>query len=230
MATNDVWMLTVKGTVAETTHIHTLHFLEVAGPLLGQDLLDSYTGAPLTAYRSCFAIYHAPVEQITAQKVCGSLPLPSPDLYAPAPAAQVGTRGTGASEGEPAFLAALVTEKGMSAGRRYSGRFFLGGLYESDVQGNYITDAYKAVVQGYLNALAAAYIPPGGGLAWRLFCYSELLGEGDPNHTKRNPAGGARLADPVAAVPCQQAGSPTRALILSGRPTTMRSRKVGHGS
>jgi hypothetical protein len=229
MATNDVWQLSVQGTVSETMHIHTLHFLEVAGPLLGSDLITAYSAAPLTAYRAWFSTFANPVQKITAQKVCGTVPLPAPDENFPTVANSAGTRSTGVVQPSPAFLATLVNERGTLAGRRYSGRFFLGGMYEDDQESNLLSAACVTRAQAYCSALAAAFIPPGGGLAWRLFAFSELLADGDPLHTRRNPAGGARIADPVTAVPCQQAGSPVASLVVNPRPTTMRSRKYGHG-
>jgi hypothetical protein len=231
MATNDVWQLTVKGFVHGSDHIHTLHFLEVAGPLLGTDLLTSYTGAPLTAYRALFAPAATPVQQIEARKVCGAVPLPAPSIHVPASGSQVGTRSGMSGQMVASYEAALVNEKGSLAGRRYSGRFFIGGLYQSDTYGNDIQSAYLTLLDGYLAALRTAYMLPSGGLAWRLFAFSSLLANGDPLHTRRNPVpGGARIADPVTAVSCEQAGSFVMQLVASTRATTMRSRKLGHGN
>jgi len=231
MAPNDVWQLTVKGVLTETTHLHTLHFLETGASILGTELITAWSTAALTQYRGCFAIAGQPVQSIEARKVCGSVPLPSPDeVFRSVPDA-AGTRAT-SGDPMPAYVACTVAEKGMNAGRRYSGRFFLGGLYETDVTGNDLNSSYTNLVHAYCDALTAAFIPPAGGLSWRLFCFSELLAKGDPLHTKQDPTNPkARVADPVPAVgACQLAGSPTKALVVNARPTTMRSRKYGHGS
>ena len=230
MAPNDVWMLSVKGTVSDTTHIHTLHFLQLADSVGGAELIQAWLTAADTAYRNMFSIYYKPCEEIEARMAAGVDPAyPAPSAYSGTTAQQTGLRNT-AGDHSPAFLACLVTEQGTLAGRRYSGRFFIGGLSETDVTLNSLVPAYIAVVQAYCDALKTAFVTPAAP-DWRLFCYSGLLGQGDPNHTTRNPVpGGARLATPVAKVAPQLAGSPVANLIVSGRPTTMRSRKYGHGS
>lgn len=223
MATNEIWQLSVIGTVSSQQHIHTLHFKEVPGTLLGTDLITNWTTSAMTQYRACFAIGQNPVQLIRAQKVCGNVPLPAADEVVPAVGSQTGTRPTSSSEALPSFVASLVSLKGMYAGRRYQGRFFLGGMLEIDTNENNMGAPYTALVQAYCDALRAAYVTPGVP-AWRLFNFSRLLAYGDPNHTK------AGLPDPIAPVgACQLAGSDVTNLIVSNRPTTMRSRKLGHG-
>jgi len=230
MTPNDVWMLSVKGSVLESQHIHTLHFLQVSDSIGGTDLITAWQTAALTAYRNLFSIYASPVLEIEARVAASVGPPPSPDVVVPIVASRIGTRDVAGSDFMPSFMAGLVIEKGMLAGRRYSGRFFIGGLYEADNSANSLTAGYVTLLQNYCNALKTAFVTPTTP-PWRLFCYSKLLGEGDPNHTIRNPvAGGARLPDPVAQVAPQLAGSAVRDLVVSPRPTTMRSRKYGHGS
>ena len=230
MAPNDVWLLQVKGTVSDTQHIHTLHFLQNDDSIDGDDLISAWRTAADTAYRNMFSIYYKPCEEIDARVVASPDPaFPAPSVFSGTTAEQTGLRNT-SGDHMPAYMAALVIEKGTLAGRRYSGRFFIGGLSETDVSLNSLVPAYIAVVQAYCDALKAAFVtsaaPP-----WRLFCYSGLLGQGDPNHTSRNPVDGQpRIATPVDKVAPQLAGSPVANLVVSGRPTTMRSRKYGHGS
>jgi hypothetical protein len=216
--------------VTVTQHIHTLHFLQGDGGVDGEDLINAWETAAQTAYRNCFSVYSNPNLELEAKMVAGVGAFPSPDIITPIVANRTGTRDVAGSDFMPSFMAALVTEKGSLAGRRYSGRFFLGGLYEADCSANTMNAGYITLVQAYCNALKTAFVTPALP-AWRLFCYSKLLGEGDPNHTKRNPiAGQPRLADPVTQVAPQLAGSAVRDLVPSTRPTTMRSRKLGHGS
>jgi len=222
MAVNDIWQLSVIGTVSSQQHIHTLHFREAVPPLLGTDLISSWLAAAGTQYRACFAIGQNPVQLIRAQKVCGSVPLPAPSENVPAVGSQAGTRPTSSSEALPSFIASLVSEKSAYAGRRYQGRFFLGGLLEIDTNENNMGAPYLALVQAYCDALRTGYITPGAP-AWRMFAFSRLLAHGDPNHTK----GG--LPDPITPVSCELAGADVINLIVSNRPTTMRSRKLGHG-
>jgi hypothetical protein len=229
MAINDVWMLTVKGTVSETMHIHTLHFRTNLADGTGVALTTLYGGAPLTAYRNLFQTLDKPVQEIKAEKVCGSLPLPAPSIISPISADQLGTRSASGGGPMPAYVAALVSERGSVAGRRYSGRFFIGGLDENDVAGNNLTAGYISVLTAYCSALGAAFVAPVLP-DWRLFAFSNLLADGDPLHTKKNPnPPPERIADPVASVDCDLAGSDVSSLVVSTRPTTMRSRKYGHG-
>ena len=129
----------------------------------------------------------------------------------------------------PPYVAAQVAEKGTLAGRRYAGRFFLGGINENDVNESVLETGYISIVNNYLAALTTAFVDP-LVTDWRLFAFSSLLAEGDAAHTKKNPTPPPdRIADPVTAVPCQDAGSLVTALVLNPRPTTMRSRKFGRG-
>lgn len=222
MGLNEVYMLSARGTVHGEQHMHTLHFVQI-NPLMTQtDLINQWSAAPATAYRALFPLGQAPVQLIRVAKVCGSLPLPAPTEVVPIPANAVGSRPTGSSEPLPTFVASLVTLKGSLAGRRYSGRFFLGGLLESDTNANTMSSAYQALAQAYVDALKAAFVTPAVP-DFRLFAFSRLLAEGDPNHTK----GGA--PDPITAHPCQDSGSVVANLVVSTVPTTMRSRKAGHG-
>jgi len=228
MAPNDVWMLTVKGTVTGQQHIHTLHFLQGDGGVDGAHLITSWTSAASAAYRGCFATTQGPVQSIQAKLVCGTEPFPAPTEVIPVASDQLGTRGV-AGDPMPSFVAGLIQEKGALAGRRYSGRFFLGGLYETDVIANDLASAWLTVAAAYCTALKTAFVTPALP-AWRLFCFSSLLAEGDTAHTSRpTTPGGPRVSTPVTAVPCAQAGSQVTDLVVSARPTTMRSRKLGHG-
>lgn len=222
MATNDVWQLSVRGTVHGEMHMHTLHFLQQLPTAVGNDLITLWSGAPATAYRALFPLGQTPVQLIRAAKVCGAVPLPAPTEVVPAGGSQGGSRPTSSSEPLPTFVASLVTVKGTLAGRRYSGRYFLGGLLEIDTNGNSLGGAYVALSQAYVDALKAAFVTPALP-DFRLFVFSRLLANGDPNHTK----GGQ--PDPIAARQCQDAGAPVSNLIVSLLPTTMRSRKMGHG-
>jgi hypothetical protein len=227
---NDVYMLSVRGTVSGSQHIHTLHFLE--GPVIGdagEALIAAWQGAPQVAYRLLFNPAHAPILSIIARKVCGSVPVPAPVEVAPAAAATLGTRTDTSGAPQPSFIAAQVSERGSVAGRRYSGRFFLGGLYSGDVSGNDLVDNYKNKVGDYLTALRNEFVQ-GIGSDFQLFAYSKLLGDGDTAHTKKNPNPPPdRVADPVESVDCDLAGSVVASLALNPRVTTMRSRKLGHG-
>lgn len=216
-AINEIWRLSVKGLVHGQQHQHSLHFRTNVPLLNGAGLVTAWSGAPMTAYRACFNVYGYPTQLIQAQMVCGQTPVPGATEVVPAVALQAGTRSTTSDDPQPAFIAALVNEKGTLAGRSRSGRFFLGGLFESDVVGDYIQAPHIARIQAYIDALKTLFVTPSTP-DWRLFCYSQLLATGRPGSDP-----------PIPVHQCQDAGSDTAQLIVSNRVTTMRSRKLGHG-
>lgn len=222
MAPNEIWQLSVIGTVSGTQHIHTLHFRENDIALTGTMLLTAWLTSGDAAYRACFAIAQPAVQLLRAAKVCGTVPLPAPAEYAPVGAQQLGTRPTSSSEPMPAFLACLVNEKTAFAGRRYTGRFFMGGLLESDCIQNTMQAPYLALVQAYVDALKAGFVTPGAA-DWKQFVFSRLLAEGRAANTPGQPP------EAVEAVQCQDAGGDVVNMIVSNQPTTMRSRKLGSG-
>lgn len=210
MAQNDTLMLSVRGTVGGQQHIHTLHFragTTTAAP--ETDLITAWMGAPFAAYRALFRTTFNPALLIRASQVCGSLPLRSPAEVAPATAAQVGTRGL-AGDDMPSFLAALVSIKTTLAGRTRIGRFFIGGLNELDCSGNALQTGLITVLQAYVDALKAAFVTPGAP-EFRLVVHSRKLASQEP------------------PLDCLVSSAPVTNLIVSTAPTTMRSRKMGHG-
>lgn len=208
MAVNDTWGLIVRGTVSGSQHIHTLHFRELGGDFLGSDLVTAWEAGAGAAYRGMFPTHQPCVQYIKAEKVCGSLPFPAPVEVVPAAGAMMGTRATAAAEGLPAFVAACVIERGTLAGRSRSGRFFIGGLMETDNNTNDLAPAYITLVQNYANALKAAFVTPSAP-NWRLVTHSRLLAQ--------------------PGVQCDVSSTPVANLLVNARPTTMRSRKIGHG-
>jgi len=208
MAVNDTWQLNVIGVSGGTQHIHTLHFRELGGDFTGEDLIGSWRTAAETAYRAHFASYDAVIGKITAQKVCGSVPLPAASEYIALPGAGNGTKAVGGDNQMPSFCAALVTERGTLQGRSRSGRFFLGGLFEADVDGNALTAGEVTRIQAYCTALKTAFIDPTLP-DWRLVTHSR------------------KLAD--TGISCELSSTPVGQLLISSRPTTMRSRKWGSG-
>ena len=209
MSVNDTWELIVRGTSAGTMHIHTLHFREIslaAGG--GQALIDDWEAQCLTTYRGLFQIGQHPVNLLRATKVCGTVPLPTATEEVFTFTAGQGTRPIGSSQVSPSFLAITVAEKGVSAGRSRSGRFFLGGSFESDIDTNDHTAAYVALVQGYCNLLTTRYITPSAS-SFQLVTHSRLLA--------------------ATGVSCEVSSTPVQQLVVNPRVTTMRSRKVGHG-
>lgn len=222
MSVNDIWNLQVRGTVFGTQHIHSLHFRETALAANVGDLRTAYEGAPLTAYRALFPSHQPPVQMIRYAKVCGGVPLPAPTEIPVTGAASMGTRSVGTAEGMPSFIASLVTVRSTTAGRRYNGRFFIGGLVETDCNTNDLQSGYITLLQAYCSALTAAFVTP-SSLPFEAFVFSNLLADGRPANSPGQPPAA------VAAVQCGDAGAKVVSYTASTRPTTMRSRKLGHG-
>jgi hypothetical protein len=208
MATNDTFEFACRGVVNGTQHIHTLHFRQVDPVLDGGNLITHWQTNCQTAYRGLFHNSQTPVLNLKAAKVCGATPLPAPVEVGVTGATTFGTRTT-TGDNLPAFVACQVALKGTLAGKSRQGRFFLGGLWEADNVGNDLTAAYLLLVQAYIDVLKAQYVT-GTPTAWQLVVHSRKL----------------------AAVPgtaCQDSSDRVANIIANTRPTTMRSRKYGHG-
>lgn len=208
MAVNSTYSLYVQGFVGYVQHIHTLHFRSNTLDGTAQDLITDWRANAEAAYRACFHNSQQPVQLIRAAEICGTVPLPAPVENAVTGAAANGTRTT-TGDGHPSFIACHVAEKGALAGKSRQGRFFLGGLFESDTTYNDLNAPYLAAVQGYIDALMANYVTP--AIAdWHLVVHSR------------------KLAD-VPGTACNVSSSRVANLIASVKVTTMRSRKEGHG-
>jgi len=209
VAINSTWMLAVKGVVSETTHIHTLHFLAKSDAATAANLIDSWRNGPSVQYRALFGADDLCVGMVSSTNVCGSLPLLAGADQTVTGLNSVGSRPAGGVK-EPAFMACCVTERTANQGKSYRGRFFIGGLFDSDVDRNTLVGGYITTVQAYADALLALYGPAGTNPHWNLFVHSRTLAA----------AGGQ----------CQDFGGLVTSLSVNGRPTTMRSRKYGHGT
>ena len=190
-------------------HIHTLHFREIslaAGG--GQALIDDWQAQCQTAYKAMWQIGQYPINLLKATKVCGSVPLPTATEETVLPVDGQGTRPSGSSQVSPSFLAITVAEKGVSAGRSRSGRFFLGGSFETDVDTNTYAAAYIAIVQAYCTLLTNRYITPSAS-SFQLVTHSRVLA--------------------ATGVSCELSSTPVQQLVINPNVTTMRSRKLGHG-
>jgi len=209
MAVNDTWELIVRGTNAGSMHIHTLHFREIAlAAGGGADLVADWEGNARTQYLACFQIGQQPINLLRASKVCGSVPLPTATEVPYTFALGQGTRPSSSSQLAPSLIACSVAEKGIYAGRTRSGRFFMGGAFEVDLDTNTFSATYVAVVQAYVNALTTRYVTASAS-NFQLVTHSR------------------KLAD--QGLQCQESSTPVQTLVVNPNVTTMRSRKIGSG-
>jgi hypothetical protein len=223
MAINDTLMLSVTGQVNGTQHVHTLHFRQMAAGDAATALVQDWKTNLITTYRAAFRLLELPVLTVKAVYVCGSVPLPAGYEEAQAAGSQAGTTDF-AGTPEPSYMAALIRVKTAVSGRRYQGRFFIGGLGKNDTAGNAITSNLINRVQPYLTALAARYIASGFP-DLRLVVHSRYLAQPHDSYVDRN----GNTVPAYTPGECQTISTPATQLILSTAPTTMRSRKLGHG-
>jgi hypothetical protein len=223
VAINDTVRLSVIGTVNGTQHVHTLHARAMNADNPADAFITLWQSSCLAAYRGAFRLLEQPVQQIKAAVVCGTVPLPAGSELAIAAGSGSGTvdfQGTP----EPAYMAALVSVKSNLAGRRRQGRFFIGGLGKNDTAGNLLTAACISRLQGYVDAVKAAFVTPAAPTV-KLVVHSRYLSTPHPAYTDRNGV----LIPAYTPGECQDSSALVVNLIVSDRATTMRSRKLGHG-
>jgi hypothetical protein len=223
MAINDTVQLSVIGTVNGTQHVHTLHGRAMNTDDPAAAFIAAWQTGCQTQYRAMFRLLEVPIQQIKAQVVCGSLPLP-----AGAEVNVLAASGTGTTDfagtPEPAYMAALVNVKTALAGRRRSGRFFIGGLGKNDTAGNLLVGGFMTRIQVYVDALKAAFVTPALPPI-KLVVHSRWLATPHPAYTDENGI------EHPAHVPgeCHESSALVTNLFVSNRATTMRSRKLGSG-
>lgn len=210
MAINDTAQLAVIGTVLGQQHVHTLHFRHEQVGQSEADIINEWQAGCRTTYRTMFDNTDSPCQLYSARQVCGAVP-----LRAPAEEAEVAPNIVGASDftsdAAPSWLAAVGSERTALAGRRRRGRFFIGGLYESEISGNNLVANHLARLQAYIDALMATFGESGTSVLFRLVVHSPTL----------------------AAIPgteCQNSSTPVTAIIARSAIGSMKSRKPGRGN
>jgi len=203
---NDIYLLRVAGTLSGQVILHTLHFKSaVVGTdqTIQQDLIDSWQATSQTPWRDIYGTQYL-LDTVSAQRVCGSLPLPAATIET---VNLTGGRVSGIT-GEIAapWFAGLVRERTGLAGKSYAGRFFTSGMFEGDFSGENIVNPYLGLVQTYATSLAS-FLVNGADVDWDLFVYSKKL------------AG-------IPGTQCQNAGAGVTSTSVSTRLTTMKSRRL----
>ena len=209
MAINDTYMLSVVGVVAGQDHVHTLHFRNMASVTPAADLIATWRTNCENAYRALFCTFDSPNLLNRVQHVCGSLPLEATEETAVPLAAQPGFR-TASSNRSPPYMASLFKVRSAVAGKSRQGRFFIGGLLDTDHDLSDLSAAYIVLMNAYVAVVKSTFItgtlPP-----LRLVVHSR------------------KLATPPGT-PCTSSSTLATDIIANPRPTTMRSRKFGHGN
>lgn len=209
MALNDTFFLTVQGMLSGQIYIHTLHFREILAPPAlnpAQSLIDKWQSVAQPAWLGAHPAPYT-LQRVTAQKICGALPLPArveEGVNLP------GTRSTGISGPLLApWLAVAVNEATGLAGRSRHGRFFMSGGGENDVDGEAISTGagtWFAGITAYVAALTTAFVA-GTPADWQLVVHSRKLAE-------------------VPGTQCNSSSEPVVALAVGTRLTSQRSRRA----
>jgi hypothetical protein len=209
VAINDTYFFTVQGTLQGRNIVHTQHFRELAGPIVGNpaaDLINAWQAACQTAWLAAHPTNYSLV-RITAQRICGSLPLPSRVEEG------VGTPGTRVLSGDalPPWLAICVNESTGLAGKRWHGRFFMSGGSEGDVAGETFTPggtAWLGTVTAYVTALGTRFVNQAVPVNWELVLHSRAEAAQFP------------------AKQCTETSTPVTGLGVVSRLTSQRSRRA----
>jgi hypothetical protein len=210
MAINDTTLLTVKGSVFGQDHVHTLHFRSIDIGASEQDLIDAWQAGCRTSYRAIFSTGEFPCQTYTARQVCGSVPLRAPVEETETTPLSEGTK-TGATGAMPPWIAGVVSVRTAFAGRSRRGRFYLGGMAESEQELAVITSGRLALQQAYIDDLISEFVFPAGAGGWTLVVHSHKL----------------------AAVPgtdCEDSSTLVTGFLNRSAVATMKSRKAGHGT
>jgi hypothetical protein len=208
MAVNDTYFFTAQGLLAGRNYVHTLHFREgltTPGGNPAQALINEWQAACQTAWLAAHTNAYQLV-RLTAQRICGSPPLPSRVEEG------VGLVGTRTATGDPLapWLAIAVNEATGLAGKSRHGRFFMSGGYENDVTGeNLVTGAnqWVTLATAYVTALTTAFVLPADPFDFELVVHSR------------------KLAD-IPGTQCNVSSEPVTTLGLVSRLTTQRSRRA----
>lgn len=209
MALNDTYFLTVQGTLQGQIYIHTLHFREILAPPVvnpAQSLIDRWQAVGQATWLGMHGPSYS-LTRVTAQKICGSPPLPS---RVEEGVGLPGSRSVGtAGDALAPWLSVAVNESTGLAGRSRHGRFFVSGGHEADVAGETLTTGanfWLQLLTAYTTALNAAFItgPPAD---WQLVVHSRKLAA-------------------QAGTQCNVSSEPVTSLGINARLTTQRSRRA----
>lgn len=216
MTAGDIAQLSVVGRVLGETHVHTLHFEYLTGTASEAGLAANWNAEVGTNWRAIFGADETPNLTVEARQVCGVGVLRAPSVEVPLN--QAGTRAFPGGEFAPSWLAMCVSEKTALAGKRYRGRFYVGGVWEADIDRNdFVTTAppantHRNNVQAYVTDLIATYGPAGTNADYRLFVYSRRLSQLQP------------------ASACNTRGARVTAMTLRPDICSMQSRRTGRGT
>lgn len=209
MAVNDTYFFTAQGLWQGRNIVHTLHFRQGDASVTldpAQELINAWQASSQSAWLAIHPSTYTLV-RLTAQRICGSLPLPSrieEGVGAP------GTRVISTDALTP-WHAICVNMASGRAGHRWHGRFFVSGGSEGDVSGENFTaggTAWLGTVSAYVATLTTAFVGDPLTKDWCLVVHSR-------KHAKENPG-----------LNCQDTSSPVTALSVVTRLTTQRGRRA----
>ena len=210
MAINDTHFFTVQGTLRGQAYVHTLHFregIDSIGTNASQQLIDKWQANCQTPWLALHGGDYTLV-RVTAQKICGTPPLPSRTEEG---VGATGTRSTlSLGDALAPWLSVAVNESTALAGRSRHGRFFVSGGYENDVNQETLTggaNSWSVLLAAYVNSLTTTFITATPPLDWVQVVHSRKLAS-------------------VPGTQCDASSTPVTGLGIVLRLTTQRSRRA----
>jgi len=209
VAINDTSFFKVTGQLRGRQYIHTLHFRHLSVPVGGanpdQVLIDAWQTVAQAAWLQAHTSDYS-MQTISAQRICGSPPLPSPTLEA---SGLTGTRSPASGDPLSPWLCLRANEGTGLAGRSRHGAFFFSGGWELDVNQDVpdpTAGRWLPLAQSYCTALMTGFGPSGSNSDFRLVVHSRKLAS-------------------VPGTQCDQASTQVTSLVVTPRLTTNRSRR-----
>lgn len=209
MTIGDVWQLAIKGTCLSQEHLHTLHFRALTTPANSAALVSEWQAGARTSYRGLFGTGDLPVVTYTCRQVCGTPPFAASTEATEGGGTQAGTRSL-SGDGAPSWLARCISWRSAYAGRRFRGRSYIGGMFESMMNGNDLVSGELTLMDAYVSAMLATFGGSGTSANWVFCVYSQVARDGGAT--------------------CPTAASQVAAGISRSAIASMRSRKPGHGN
>ncbi|RPJ19620.1 MAG: hypothetical protein EHM35_20435 [Planctomycetaceae bacterium] len=205
MATNDTVQLAIKGLVQNNLVVVTHHYRLTDQVMDEDDVIGWWRATCQAPYLAILSSTYQ-LTGLTCRQVCGSLPLRQPAEYSYPTAYPVGGVGTAALPNQTALIFSLKTG---FAGRRFRGRFYLGGLAYGSLQS---TGLWQSATITASNTYGTAARNLNAGVQ----AVPMVV------HSPTNAA--------VPGTQCQDCSTLVTSIIVRDIPGTQRRRRIGVGA